>query len=98
MGEKGADGAGRGRWERKLRVWGARGSHTRPLPISPHKNPPSQVKGLQAEYERVTAKPAEVGSSKGGGADAAGEVDEWKGKVDKLIREKNEQQVGQLGE
>ena len=57
-----------------------------------------QVKGLQAEYERVTAKPAEAGAGKGGGAGAAaGEVDEWKGKVDKLIREKGEQQAGLLG-
>ena len=56
------------------------------------------MKGLQAEYERVTAKPAEAGAGKGGGAGAAaGEVDEWKGKVDKLIREKGEQQAGLLG-
>ena len=68
--------------------------------VAPHLFPPDthtqlQVKGLQAEYERVTAKPAEAGAGKGGGAGAAaGEVDEWKGKVDKLIREKGEQQAG----
>lgn len=49
-----------------------------------------QVKGLQAEYERVTAKPSE-----GQGA-STGDVSEaslLKGKLDRLIREKGEQQA-----
>ncbi len=46
-----------------------------------------QVKGLQAEYERVT-------SGKEGKGDAKSEVDEWRVKVDRLIREKGELQVG----
>mmetsp|Transcript_31470 Transcript_31470/g.70061 ORF Transcript_31470/g.70061 Transcript_31470/m.70061 type:complete len:249 (-) Transcript_31470:7-753(-) len=49
-----------------------------------------QVKGLQTEYERVTAKPASGQGAAGSGP--ASEAEEWKRKVDKLIREKGEMQ------
>jgi hypothetical protein len=67
---------------------GAGQSHTEAC--MPLLSPKSQVKGLQAEYERVTAKPSE---GQGGGAGDVSEVVLLKGKLDKLIREKGEQQA-----
>ncbi|GAX75945.1 hypothetical protein CEUSTIGMA_g3388.t1 [Chlamydomonas eustigma] len=55
-----------------------------------------QVKGLQSEYERVTNK-SESGKNASSGASTIdpmkSEVEQWKLKVDKLIREKCEQQA-----
>ncbi len=53
----------------------------------------TQVKGLQAEYERVTKAGDGKGSSQDSGVSGSGETGVLKQKVDKLIQEKMDLQV-----
>lgn len=54
--------------------------------------PLAQVKGMQAEYERVTSKSADSATS-----EAKEEADSYKAQVDKLIRDKERMQVCMWG-